>query len=250
MEYFDYIFVAITWGVGGFINGLSGMGAAMFAVPILSLTLNMQTNIAVSCLMIPIMSILMSWNMRKQCKKQYVIPILLGALPGTAVGTYILKVVPTLYLQMTMSIVLLSYVIWCLTQKSATSEKNDNKALLCFAGFMSGITGSSLSFFAPPLAIYVIYVAWSPTKTLAALSISYFIMSMMTCFFQAIAGLYTQEVVTLSLICAPVVAIGVLLSFPVIKFITPKVFKVILLIIIGASGLMAGINALSTLGIF
>lgn len=249
MEYLEYIFVAITWGIAGFINGLSGMGAAMFAVPTLSLTLDMQTNITLSCLMSPIISILMSWNMRKQCEKQYILPILIGAFPGTAIGAYILKVIPTLYLQIIMSVMLLSYVTWNLTHKNKGTVGKENTALLCFAGFMSGVTGSSLSFFAPPLAIYVLFTGWSPQRTLATLSVAYFIMSVMTCFFQALAGLYTPIVLNYALIASPTVIIGTILSFPVIKYITPKVFKVILLIIIGASGLIAGLNALSTLEI-
>lgn len=250
MEYFDFLMVAIVWLFAGFINGLSGMGAAMIAVPVLSLVLDMQTNIAISCILIPIMSAMLAWKMRQYCEPQLVLPILLGAIPGSIVGTYILKYVPTLYLQITMAVVLTSYTIWALMQKNTDLEHKDNKIIIFIAGFIAGITGSSLSFFAPPLAIYVIYAGWPPTKTMGTLCISYVIMSFISCVFQAIAGLYTVKVIALSLVAIPVSMIGTVIAFPIIKYLVPKTFRMILLVVIALSGIMSGLRALSTLAIF
>lgn len=246
----EFIFVGIIWLVAGFINGLTGMGAAMVAVPLLSLFIDMQIVIPLACIMVPIVCALLAWRFRSHYEIKAILTLVFSSLPGSIVGTYILKYVPTIYLQIMMSIVLILYVIWMLTNKTKNTQPRENKTLALLCGFASGVTGASISFAGPPLAIYIIYAGWSTSKTLANISLGVMFISLITCITQAAAGLYTKELLPYVLVGIPTISLGLIASFPIIKYISQKTFKILLLVLIGVSGIVAGIQAISQIGIF
>ena len=244
----ELFFVGIIWLIAGFVNGLTSMGAAMVAVPLLSLFMDIQLVVPLACLMVPIVCTLLAWHFRKYCEVKAVLPLVLSSFPGSILGTYLLKYVAAAHLQIIMAVVLVSYILWVLSQRSQNTQPKDNKILAVLCGFASGVTGASISFVGPPLAVYVIYSGWSTKKTLASLSFGTAIITLITCVTQAAAGLYTRELMPYALVGIPSISLGVIASFPIIKYISQKVFKTLLLIIIGISGIIAGIQGISKLG--
>lgn len=249
----DIIIVAVSWFAGGFVHGLSSMGGAMFAVPIMSLWIDMQTTIAVACIVMPFVCFIIAIKFLPYCSKKTALLMVVCAVPGSLIGTFILKYIPPLYLQTLMAVILVTYVIWSLI--SHQKHKNvlvakENTLFLAIASFIAGITASSLSFFAPPLAVYILYAGWSPKKTVSTMSLATAILTSITCVFQWFAGIYTSLIINYSLIAIVTALIGVFIAFPIVKHITQQSFKVLLFIILGLSGLSVGIQALIELNIF
>ena len=91
---------------------------------------------------------------------------------------------------------------------------------------------------APPLAIYILYTGWKQQKALGALGSALIIITGTSCVSHYFAGFYTEEFLTYLYIGVPAGILGMLVSFPFIKYITQKNFRKILLVVIGFAGLM------------
>ena len=246
----ELIYFGLIWFLAGFINGISGMGLALVAVPLLSLFMDIQIVIPLACLLVPLASMMMTWSFRKHCNVKSCIPFIISSIPGAILGTLLLSYVPTLYLQIAMSLFLIFYVLWSLGYKKSNEEPQENKAIALICGFFSGLSGSSISFAGPPVVIYAIYARWNAKKVLATLGFTLFFISLIAVFTQAAAGLYTKELIPYILIAIPTAAVGILIALPVVKYISQENFRRLLLVIIGISGIIAGLKALDQLGIF
>jgi len=126
----ELIFVGLIWLIAGFVNGLSGMGAALVAVPLLSLFIDMQIIIPLSCIMVTLVCALLAWHFREHCDLKSMRPLIYSSLPGAIIGAYILKYVPTVYLQIGMSLFLISYVAWSLSYRQVCATQKEKNAIL------------------------------------------------------------------------------------------------------------------------
>ena len=106
------LIVSIAWFLGGFVNGVSGMGAAMVALPIVAGFMDMSEAVPSSCLVTCIVAGYVAWMYRRSCRMASVWPMLLGCLPGVLAGVWVLKFVPGTWLQAGLGSLLLVYMLW------------------------------------------------------------------------------------------------------------------------------------------
>lgn len=78
------LIVSIAWFLGGFVNGVSGMGAAMVALPIVAGFMDMSEAVPSSCLVTCIVAGYVAWMYRRSCRMASVWPMLLGLPPRSA----------------------------------------------------------------------------------------------------------------------------------------------------------------------
>ena len=62
------LIVSIAWFLGGFVNGVSGMGAAMVALPIVAGFMDMSEAVPSSCLVTCIVAGYVAWMYRRSCR--------------------------------------------------------------------------------------------------------------------------------------------------------------------------------------
>ena len=99
MSDMNMLIVSIAWLLGGFVNGVSGVGAAMVALPLVASVMDMQEAVPSCCLTGSIVAIYIAWVYRRGCHLASVFPMLLGCLPGVLTGVWVLKFVPGAWLQ-------------------------------------------------------------------------------------------------------------------------------------------------------
>ena len=58
----SYPLVFLAWFLGGFINGVSGMGAAMVALPIVACVLEMSEAVPATCLVAVTLAVYVAWT--------------------------------------------------------------------------------------------------------------------------------------------------------------------------------------------
>lgn len=234
----EHIYFACIWALAGFVNGISGMGAALMAVPFMTLFMDIQLIVPLSCLMVTILSSTLAIKYRSEFHIKIILPALLCAVPGAFLGTLVLKILSSYLLESIMAVVLIGYVIWNFMQKYEPKEEKNSAFWGGLSGFFSGFFGSTISFTGPPLAMYILYTGWKQQKALGALGSALIIITGTSCFSHYLAGLYTKELLQYLLIGVPAGGLGMLLSFPFLKYITQKTFRKILLLVIGFAGLM------------
>ncbi len=238
--------MALIWLFAGFVNGLTGMGGALIAVPLLSLFLDIQVIIPYTCIIVTYICVLVTYKFRNHINFNDIKPLVLSGIPGAILGTVFLIFISPIILQIVMAVFLICYVLWSLLRDKNKSSnlKISINSLMCFCGFFSGFAGSSISFSGPPLAIFIIYSKWETIRSLATLTATAVFISIIICLTHAVSGLYNATIFLYVLVTIPSVTIGTILAFPVVSRISPEKFRNILLIIIGISGFLASIKAI------
>lgn len=227
--------------LGSFVGGLCGIGNYMLIIPLMSLVLPIQTVILACCLSGPFLCILLFLKYRQFCRWRSLMPMLLGAMPGTLTGVWIIKVVAGEVLQLLMGVVLMAFLLWQL--KGKTSRGREKAALGGIAGYFAGLLGASISVGGPPVAAYGLYSGWGPQAFLGTLGTFYLVRSAMACATQASAGLYGADILHLALFMVPSCLVGTALTFPVIKRVNVTTFRAIVMGVILVAALSCLWNA-------
>lgn len=238
------LLVAVCWFAGGFVSGLTGIGGAMVAVPVAAMFIPMHELIPLSCILNVAMDGSLAVLYFRHCRISALWPLLMGAIPGSFAGLYILQVVSGNILQGSVGLLLIFYVYWQHIAK-AGSRKKDSWIAGGAAGFGAGLLGTAISFDGPPAGAYALYRGWDPQEVLGTLGVFFIIRGTFTCVLQAFAGFYTPTVVGYAMWGAPAVILGVLCAFPVVKRIRVDVFRKSLMAVIGLAGIVCVWRAFS-----
>ena len=105
------IFVFVCWFAGGFVSGVSGIGGTMFAFPFLALAIPMHALIPLSCLVCFFKDACMIAMHVRFCRFDAMPWLLLGAVPGSFAGVYLLQICSGAVLQGIVGILLLIVLI-------------------------------------------------------------------------------------------------------------------------------------------
>lgn len=237
------LFVFFTWVLGGFVSGVSGIGGAMVAFPILALFIPVHQLIALTCIINLIMDGCLAVMHFRHCKVSALWPMLAGSVPGSFAGLYILQICSGAVLQGAVGLLLLYYVYWQRTFRAGPDPLAHPRMLGATAGFGAGLLGTAISFDGPPIGAYGLCMGWEPRVFLGTLGVFFVLRSSLTVLLQATAGLYTPEVIGYALYGGPGVILGTLLSFPVVKRIPQDTFQKVLLLVIGVAGAVCLVRA-------
>lgn len=242
-----YILVFVAWFLGGFANGVSGMGAAMVALPISTSFLPMETAVPASCLVVCLVAVYVAFMYRAHCRLVLTTSMLVGCVPGIIAGVLILKAVPGHWLQGGLGLLLLGYVVWQLWYIPSGTARFDSFTCGCLAGFGSGFANAAISFSGPPVAIYALINKWDKDTTRGTLGFFFFVIAVATCMAQGLAGMFTPDTVKVALYGLPGAALGLLCSIPLARRIPERQFKLVLLALIVLASLLCLYRAGKTL---
>ncbi len=241
----SYPLVFLAWLIGGFVNGVSGMGAAMVALPIMVCVMDMSVAVPASCFTALVVATQVAWMYRKSCRYASLPFMLVGCLPGVVGGVLILRIIPGIWLQALLGVALMAYVVWqYLHRKSPGHPESRTGAFL--SGFGSGFANASISFSGPPVAMYALYVGWDKDSARGTLGMFFLCINIITCLVMAGAGLFTAEVLHAALYGMPGAVAGLLASLPFVHAIKEQVFQRILLIMIALAGMICIVRSAET----
>lgn len=233
----------VTWYVAGILNGISGLGAALLAVPVMLQFIEPQTVIPVSSVLGMVICSEIGLLYFRYCLVKPLIQLILSSVPGLILGVFILLIIPAPVLLFCIGIVMIAYVIWQLSDKKTPSVHSEKKYEIYLAGFSSGFLITSVAFGGPPVAMYALRANWGQKETLATMN-TYVLASVPIAMIIFISsGLFTQEVLRLFFIGAVAVTLGLLTSIPFVKYIKLHVFRRILFCVIGFGGITCIVNA-------
>ena len=134
--------VFLSWLCGGFVAGVTSMGAALFAVPITAFFLPMQDAVLLSCLSLPFMMIAIVGLNVRACRLKSILPLLAGTVPGSVAGLWILEALPARTLRICVGLILVLFPVWHAAARIKPRGENWRAALA--AGFLSGVLGTPL----------------------------------------------------------------------------------------------------------
>ena len=231
------LFFCIIWVLAGFISGISGIGAAMFAVPFIAVFLEPQVIIPIANCLVIVLCIELGYIYRKDLLLLEIKNMAIGAFPGLLLGTYILLIIPTAVLLFGIGIIMICFVLWQFLHKVPATAGKSSALKAMLTGFISGTLSTSVSFGGPPCAVYSLHLHWTQRQTLGTINTFIVFSSIVGIATYYWAGLITEEVLYWVLYGVPAVSVGILSAVPVNRFINIRLFRIILLIVIGIGGL-------------
>lgn len=223
----ELLILALIFFFAGFIQGVTGFGAGLLAMPLLAFYLDIKVAAPLCTLNGLIITAYLSWSLRNHMELKKILPLALGCLPGVIVGVGMLKNVNEHVLTGLLGLLISVYSGYRLAFQIRPRSLHHTWGYL--AGFGTGVISGAFSAGGPPTIIYTTLTGWSKDEIKATLSGFFLITGVITAIGHATSGLTTVTVCHFFLITALGVLGGVSSgSFFSRRFSTEGYLKLIL----------------------
>lgn len=215
---------AITF-VAAIVNGALGYGFSSITVPLALLFMANRVLNPALVLVEVVLNAYVLWHNREALSSVWrrVMPIVVGLVPGIALGTAIIAQVNPVWLRFVTFIVLLPMI---LVQAAGYRRpiRSERSIGLAFGGGL-GVLYSVTTISGPPLAILLNNQGFAKKDFRAALGLIRLAESSMTAVAYAYAGLFTLQSIALIPWIVPSILIGVPIGAFVIRRVTHETFR-------------------------
>ncbi|WP_457571371.1 sulfite exporter TauE/SafE family protein, partial [Desulfovulcanus sp.] len=204
------LFAGIIFLFAGFIQGLTGFGSALVAIPLLSFVFDIKTAVPLCMLNGVVITTYMALNLRRDLDVGKILPLLFGALPGILVGIYLLKHGDESMLRHGIGVLLIGYSLYNLVTRP--KPINPGKAWGYVAGFLTGAIGAAISAGGPPAIIYTTLTSWSKEEIKATLTGFFIVNGYITASLHAITGITGMATLKIFAVTVGFVLLGTIIG--------------------------------------
>jgi uncharacterized membrane protein YfcA len=195
--------------VAGLVQGLSGFGSALIAVPLLVLLLPVATVVPLMVLLGAAISFANWMHLRQHASLSLVVRLLVGYLLGTPLGLLFLTQAPQTLVLGLLGATISAYAIFSLLGHQPGGHWLRQRRI--GIGILSGALGAAFSTNGPPVILHVAaHREWTADRQKATLVLFFLLSSLITIAAHGINGLLTQTVLTWLAWCMPALGIGTL----------------------------------------
>ncbi|BCO10817.1 hypothetical protein GF1_31930 [Desulfolithobacter dissulfuricans] len=194
----------------GFVQGLTGFGSALVAIPLLSLLMDVKTAVPLCTLSGMVITSYLGWQLRDHLHWHRIRPLLLGSIPGVLAGVTLLKKVDSDVIRSGIGVLLITYSTYNLLVRPRPVNPGRFWAIL--AGFLTGAIGAAFSAGGPPVIIYTSMTSWKKDVIKATLTGFFVLNGVVTVTVHATSGITTSTVLGYFAVAAPCVLAGTMLG--------------------------------------
>ena len=223
-----------------FVQGTSGFGSALVAMPLLIMVLPAKMATPLCVLMGVIITVDLTVRLRQHVDRTGVLLLTVGCLPGIAAGIYLLGNSDDVIMRRLLGGVLAAYACWALFVR--LPRLTLHRAWGVAAGFAAGTLGAALSTGGPPAIIYCTLLGWERDRLKATLSAFFLITSVFTVTAHWAAGFTTPAVMKLFGASALPVLAGTWLGTAMYNRMSERGYIKVLLSLLLAAGLLLVIS--------
>lgn len=204
-------YIGLIFFLAGTLQGMTGFGSALVAMPLLCLFVDVQTAVPLCTLNSIVITAYLMTKMKNHIDLTKVLPLCLSALPGSLVGVTLLHEIDAHLFKILLGLLLLGYGGYNLMFTATTRSLNPAWAWL--AGFFSGAIGSAFSVGGPPAILYATLNDWRKDEIKATLTAFFAFNSTIAALVHFFSGLTKSAVAKDFLISAPTVLLGAMLGY-------------------------------------
>lgn len=186
-----------------FIRSAFGFGEALVAVPLLALSIPIETAAPVAVLVsitVAAVAVCQDW---RHVHFRSAGSLFVATLFGIPIGLWLLSAAPEGYVKTALAAIIMAFSAFFLIRRSPGVLRTDKLAPLF--GFLAGILGGAYGMNGPPLVAYGTFRRWSPQHFRATLQGYFLPASIVVMIGYWIAGLWTWDVTRYYLLSLPVV---------------------------------------------
>ncbi|SDK31038.1 hypothetical protein SAMN05660337_0038 [Maridesulfovibrio ferrireducens] len=231
-----FIAVPLILLSSGFLQGLTGFGSALIAMPLLAFIIDIKTAVAVCTLCGVTITLRMCLNLRSSLDLKKIMPLIIGSVPGSIFGTLVLKELDGHIITLFLGILVSGYATYSLFVKPVALKLKPAWGLL--AGFLTGSITAAISAGGPPTLIYSSLMGWKKNELKATLSGFFLAAAVMGATGHLLSGLTTQYVLKLFLASIIPVQLGVYLGHTLSGKVSEGLYKRMVMILLVFMGIM------------
>lgn len=228
------LFLGAVFFAAGFTQGVSGFGAALVAMPLLTLFLDVKIAAPLCMLNGLLITLFLSLQLKRHIHWAKVRPLFFGCVPGIFLGVFLLKGTESNVLKILLGGLIILYSGYRLNWKPREVKFKPYWAYL--AGFASGIIGGAFSAGGPPCIIYVSLTGWKKDEIKATLSFFFFTTGLITSAAHALSGLITTAVLGYFVVSCLFTCIGVYTGSCLYDRIKQETYILIMLLLLMVLG--------------
>ncbi len=231
------IFGMVTFFAAALLQGLSGFGFSILAIPLITIILTPKVTVPILLMYSMIINIAVLYSSRKHIDFSRIWLLLIFGIIGVPIGTQLLIMVNENYLKLFIGILILSFGI--LLAKGIRKKLKHEKLGMIPVGLVSGILGGSISVSGPPLIILMANQDVDKQTFRASLALYFFLLNIFTLPVYIYNGLITEEVLSYSVTFLPGLLAGVILGNLYSHKIAEQHFRKLTLTLLIVLGLIA-----------
>lgn len=237
IEFVTYL--ALGAMAGGFINGLSGTGTALFALGFYLVVLDPVRSVAIVALMSVIAGMQGLWIVRTEILSQpkRLLRFLVPGLAGVPVGLSLLSVIDAGTLRVAIAILLILYGVYFGFRKSLPAFSRRTPWIDAMVGFVGGVLGGGASVSGAIPSMWLSIRPWTKSETRAVLQPFNVIILSTTITLLFLRGSYDQVALKALLITVPVGLVAAQIGIMVFKKLSDTGFRRLLIILTLLMGL-------------
>jgi uncharacterized membrane protein YfcA len=212
-------------------QSLTGFGAALVAVPLLSLYVDAKLAVVISTFLSTIISTPLLLEVRRQVRLAKVAPLAIGSVVGVPVGILILKGVdPGVLKILVAAVVITASAILYLAPRFTVGGRNTLSSLV--AGALSGLLRASTSMAGPPVVLYTISHEKEIEEFRSTVLALFLVVSALTVPGFVVAGLISHDALKATAVALPGLALGLLVGARLRSRVQPKLFRTLVLAVL------------------
>ena len=229
------LIICLTTCFAAFVQGVSGFGFALIAMPVLA----GLTSIYVAAPLVALTTLtndtMMGLYYRRTFDHAVVGQLLLGSILGIPVGLLALQYLPAHWMLMMLGLVIVAYAIYALIDSIMPSWRYPEKGTLqsgqwsTGVGFLSGILIGSYNLPGPPVILYGNSQGWSQEKFKSNLTGFFWVNALLVAIGHGMQHRISTEVFHQYLITIPGLIIGLSAGIILSKLFNPLIFRRVIL---------------------
>lgn len=189
----------ISLFIGGMVNGLIGIGFALFVVNFLAAAIGTKAGIIVLSLIAPVPSAYQMWRTRTYWPTWIRLRSLLaGAAVGSVVGAPLLVLLPVWVISIGLGLLTVQFVVDQAFRRSPPMSAGVERRLAPVAGFFSGLSNGAIGAAGPVAGSFLLSLGLRGPEFVFGISTVFTFVSGLRIILFGVAGQYTPELLLLA----------------------------------------------------
>lgn len=232
----DIIYLQLIAFLGGLVQGLTGFGVMLVALPLMAFFIDIKTAIPLIVLFGMLINLVLIFQLSGHFASRKWLPLLIASLPGIPIGVWLHKSVSHRPLEILVGTVLIA------TTANTWLRIRPKQALgriwAWITGFAAGILAGSIGTSGPPVVIYTSLQPWSKSEIKATLVAFFMTNGLGVVVFYLYNHFFTARILELFAWCALPLVLGVAAGSRLYGQINDETYRNAVIWLLGILGLL------------
>lgn len=232
--------------VAALLQAATGLGFGLLAGPVILLVLDNASAIQISLMLSLVITLMLSPSLTVDIDRPLLKRVMLGSLVGFPVGIFVFQAIDIPMLKLLAGAAVL-YMVLTVTGAIRIPESRGGaqRARDLGTGMLSGAMSTSVAMPGPAVAARMAALARPKSAIRATVLMTLLLCNIAAILFQAAMVGMARETLVLTAWLTPATVVGVLLGRRIVDWFSERGFRMVLVLLLGATALSLFVNALA-----